>query len=362
MELAAVFALYVGYVLFLYGATNLVPGLHYKGTPAQDGKRYDFKLNGLAIFGILVATFYLLVKAGVLPGTLIYDNYSNFLICANIIAFAFAFYLYFKGWVEGAQTGLLHFWEGTQLMPYVAGVNAKMFWLKPSMMMWEMINLSCLVKHLELNDGNITVAMALYNAFTLFYITDYFYYEQKMTSTWDIIAEHFGLMLVWGDFVFIPFVFSMQSLVLVDPKHYTDLTLLQAALMAGVFVTGYSIFRQCNNQKDHFKMQGKSGKIWGKPIQTIDDKLLASGWWGVARHANYLGDITLAVSFSLPTLACGVPSSIPNALLSFGYPLYLVILLVHRDYRDDQRCRAKYKDTWEKYCKAVPYRIFPGIY
>jgi len=35
--------------------------------------------------------------------------------------------------------------------------------------------------------------------------------KEKMTSTWEIIAEHFGFMLVWGDFVFIPFYFSLQT-------------------------------------------------------------------------------------------------------------------------------------------------------
>ncbi len=88
---------------------------------------------------------------------------------------------------------------------------------------------------------------------------------------------------------------------------------------------------------------GKDMKIWGKGIKLIDGKLLASGWWGVARHANYLGDILLAVSFSLPCIVIGFPSSIGDFLLSYGYPLYLIILLVQREYRDEQRCRAKYQ-------------------
>ncbi len=111
-----------------------------------------------------------------------------------------------------------------------------------------------------------------------------------------------------------------------------------------VFLIGYTIFRQCNNQKDEFKMSGgKDMKIWGKGIKLVDGKLLASGWWGVARHANYLGDIVLAVSFSLPCIVIGVPSSLGDLLLSYGYPLYLIILLVQREYRDEQRCRAKYQ-------------------
>ena len=31
-------------------------------------------------------------------------------------------------------------------------------------------------------------------------------------------------------------------------------------------------------------------------------KLLVSGWWGLCRHPNYLGDLILSLSWSLP---CG---------------------------------------------------------
>lgn len=31
-----------------------------------------------------------------------------------------------------------------------------------------------------------------------------------MLTTWDIINEEFGYMLVFGDYVFIPFAFSVQ--------------------------------------------------------------------------------------------------------------------------------------------------------
>jgi len=339
--------------------------LHYTGTAAADGKRYTFKLNGLTIFFVLLAGLTGLVKIGMIDGKLIYNNYVHFLISANVIATALAVYLYLKGWREGdaQKHGFLkEFWDGTQLMPYVFGTNAKMFWLKPSMMAWALINLSFLVKHLEINNGNVTIAMGLYNLFTLFYIIDYFYNEQKMTSTWDIIAEHFGMMLVWGDFVFIPFYFSMQSFILVDPTTYRDLSLAQAALITIVFLLGYCIFRQANSQKDLFKLNGKATQIWGNPIKMIDDKLLASGWWGIARHANYLGDIVLAISFSLPCIVIGFPTTLSGLLLGWGYPLYLTILLVHREYRDEQRCREKYRETWERYCKAVPYRILPYVY
>lgn len=40
-----------------------------------------------------------------------------------------------------------------------------------------------------------------------------------------------------------------------------------------------------------------------KTIPTATGKsLLVSGWWGVVRHPNYLGDLIMALAWSLP---CG---------------------------------------------------------
>jgi len=55
-----------------------------------------------------------------------------------------------------------------------------------------------------------------------------------------------------------------------------------------------------------------------------------------------------------------VPALFDNALPYF-YPAFLAILLTHRAFRDDTRCAAKYGADWDKYRKAVPYRIIPGV-
>ncbi|KAG5556660.1 hypothetical protein RHGRI_007060 [Rhododendron griersonianum] len=75
---------------------------------------------------------------------------------------------------------------------------------------------------------------------------------------------------------------------------------------------------------------------------------------GIARHCNYLGDLLLAASFSLP---CGIISPIP-----YFYPIYLLILLIWRERRDEARCAEKYREVWAEYCKLVPWRILPYAY
>ncbi|XP_073106602.1 delta(14)-sterol reductase isoform X7 [Elaeis guineensis] len=168
---------------------------------------------------------------------------------------------------------------------------------------------------------------------------------------WDIIAERLGFMLVFGDLVFIPFTFSIQGWWLL--KNKVELTKVAAIANFLTFIIGYLVFRGANKQKHVFKKNPKA-QIWGKPPKVIGGKLLASGYWGIARHCNYLGDLLLALSFSLP---CGASSVIP-----YFYPIYLLILLIWRERRDEARCSQKYKEVWAEYCKMVPWRILPFVY
>jgi len=181
-----------------------------------------------------------------------------------------------------------------------------------------------------------------------FYVVDYFWFEPMMLSTWDIIAENWGFQLVFGDLWWIPIAFSFNSFYLID--HDLDFGWWSVFVTLGIYGIGFYIFRSSNYQKDQFK--GEPTKpIWGKTPETVGGKLLVSGWWGVVRKPNYTGDLLMAFSI-------GLPSGF-NYLLPHFYFLYLFPLLVHRQYRDNKRCSAKYKDLWKEYCKRVPYTLLP---
>ena len=93
------------------------------------------------------------------------------------------------------------------------------------------------------------------------------------------------------------------------------------------------------------------------PVSISDGErhVLASGFWGVSRHVNYLGEILMA---------CGLVLSLgwPLLLGPWLYPLYYVLLLGARERDDDKRCAEKYGPLWEEYRRQVPWRIVPGIY
>jgi protein-S-isoprenylcysteine O-methyltransferase Ste14 len=49
-----------------------------------------------------------------------------------------------------------------------------------------------------------------------------------------------------------------------------------------------------------------------------------------------------------------------NTPITYFY-LGFVVLLLHRQMRDDEACREKYGKDWDKYCKLVPYKIIPYV-
>jgi 7-dehydrocholesterol reductase len=137
-----------------------------------------------------------------------------------------------------------------------------------------------------------------------------------------------------------------------------------AILCSGL--SGYWLFRSVNHQKDLVRRTKGSCLVWGKPAKILPVKymtkdgkehqslLLCSGWWGMARHVNYAGDLVLSYSMCA---ACGVRN-----LLPWTYAIFMTVLLIHRCWRDEERCSKKYGRGWEEYCKVVRWKVFPGIW
>lgn len=359
---------FLGYLIGHGVLSKVMPAPTYTGTKLADGSTLKYKVTGFRTLLLLLALWYLCgYRFNLFNPAELADNYWSYCLIANIFAFSLATYLYFKGTRARAAAAaskdkkktdshhgsggfISDFVMGTELNPSILGLDIKLFILRPAMMGWMFINLSFLDVHLK-NYGTVSIPMLLYLIFSTAYVTDYFFFEIFMTSTWDIVAEHTGLMLMWGDIVFIPFFFSLGNFHLAY-VHTTAPEWL-SGLSIGVFVLGYVIFRQCNAQKHQFKHE-PSKPIWGSAPRVFGGRLLASGWWGLARHANYLGDILMAVAY-------GLPSGF-NSVMPWLYAIYLTILLVHRERRDEARCSKKYNAVWEEYCKAVPSRIVPFIY
>lgn len=341
----------------------LLPGRTVSGVRLDDGTSLKYKLNGLPSFIISMAAVAVLAYTGTVGIDIIYDNFGALISVMVLFAFAFSIFLFAYGkltnLVDRPSGSVIHdFFMGVSLnprIPPVHGFDLKFFCeARPGLIGWLVVSLSFMgVQYLK--HGAVTAAMLLVVAFQFLYIADYFWNEPAILTTTDIVHDKFGFMLVFGDLVWVPMTYSLQAFYLIEHVH----SLPVWGIVSIVFLNaaGYYLFRAVNLQKHRFRtepgylIRGKKPEF----IQTAHgNRLLVSGFWGLSRHFNYVGDITMALAWCLP---CLFYSPLP-----YFYVIYFTALLVHRQRRDDKKCAAKYGDDWVKYRERVPWRIMPGIY
>ena len=353
------------HALALYGAWLLLQGLLQvwargrvrAGLPLADGSRLIYRLNGWFSFWFTLAVLLAAVATGMLSPTVAYDEFGPLLTTANLVAFALAFLLYFHGRraEPGTNDPIRDYFMGVTLNPRVRGFDLKFFCeSRPGLILWVAFDLSFAAAQYE-RHGTVTTAMLLVNAFQFLYVADYFFHEEAILTTWDIRRERFGWMLCWGDLVWVPFTYTIQAYYLVDHPH--ALSPLATAGIVVLDLAGYVVFRAANLQKHRFRRDPEA-PVWGRKPEYIRTAcgtlLLTSGWWGVARHLNYLGDLAMALAWCLLTRF--------DHPLTYFYFVYMVTLLVHRERRDNTACREKYGADWDAYCRRVRWRMLPGVY
>ncbi len=350
-SLFAAAGMVVVFVGALFLASRVVPGRHVTG-PELEERSPTYQLNGLALFLAVIVAACLAQAFGWFSLSALHTHFVALFVVANVFAFVAS------GWLcrgggrapDGSPGVLRAYFVGRELNPRLLGVDLKLFSYRPSLIGLWLFNASFAVVQYE-TYGEVTLAMALYQAFTFVYVLNYFQFEHGMIYTWDMISERFGWMLVWGDYVLVPFFYSLAGWWLI---HATEpLSPVAATAIALLFAGGFWVFRGANEQKHRFK-RDPGVSIWGHPAQTLDGRLLVSGFWGVGRHLNYTGEICVYFAFALTT---GLASWVPYVL-----PAWLAGLLWHRSRRDDRRCRAKYGELWERYTQRVRYSMLPFVY
>ncbi|XP_074227871.1 delta(14)-sterol reductase TM7SF2 [Camelus bactrianus] len=347
----------------LQAALYLLPARKVaEGQELKDKSRLRYPING---FQALVLTALLLglgMSAG-LPLGALSEMLLPLAFAATLIAFIFSLLLYLKSLVvpafalaPGGNSGnpIYDFFLGRELNPRICSFDFKYFCeLRPGLIGWVLINLALMMQEAELR-GSPSLAMWLVNGFQLLYVGDALWHEEAVLTTMDIIRDGFGFMLAFGDLAWVPFTYSLQAQFLL--YHPQPLGLPMALVICLINAVGYYIFRGANSQKNTFRKNPSDPRV--ADLETISTatgrQLLVSGWWGMVRHPNYLGDLIMALAWSLP---CGV-----SHLLPYFYLLYFTALLVHREARDEQQCLQKYGLAWHEYCRRVPYRIMPYIY
>jgi len=359
------------YVAVELALVRVLPGKLVSGPITAKGHVPKYVDNGVASFAITVGLF--LTCSYVLhlfPASILYDNLGDILGCCNVFALLFCVVLYLKGRFAPSTPDhglsgnpIFDYYWGTELYPNIFGWDVKRFTnCRFGMMGWPLLLLSYAAKQQELYGLSDSMMVAV--GIQLVYIAKFFHWETGYLRTLDIMHDRAGFYICWGCLVWLPCVYTSGTLYLVHHPHHLGTPL--AAAIFGLGVLAVLINYLADEQRQRVRATAGQTTVWGKPPRLLighyiteqgakkENLLLASGYWGLARHFHYLPELAAAFLWCVPALF--------DAVLPYFYFIFLTILLVDRSYRDDERCAKKYGSDWDEYRKLVPHRILPGIY
>lgn len=371
---ARTWLIYWMYYVFECACYALLPGYTAYGKPLTHlgGKQLKYHCSAYASFYATIALMVVLHATGIFPLYTLLDEFGPLLSVSILSGFLTSFVVYFSALARGAQhrmTGrpIYDFFMGAELNPRILGIDLKM--LQEVRIPWFILfGLSC------------AAAMRQYQQYgyisgeVLFLVMAHFLYanscakgEHLITTTWDMYYEKNGFMLIFWNMSGVPMSYCHCTLYLAnhDPSTYAwSKPALAALFTAYLFV--YWVWDTCNSQKNSFRMVERGTFVkrstfpqlpWQelknpKAIPTrTGDRILADGWYGMARKLHYACDVFFALSWALIT---GFDSPFP-----WFYPTFFCVMIAHRARRDIRRCRLKYGDAWTEYERQVPYLLVP---
>jgi len=183
-----------------------------------------------------------------------------------------------------------------------------------------------------------------------------------------------GYYLCWGGTAWMPALFPLSQMYM--SEYHSTLSVSGSMIVLFIGLVATAIEYRIDWEKEvfvawrqqHAKSKVKPYDLWGKKVEFLDvfytdgkgakvkSALLTSGFWGTARHFNYTFELICC-------LTCCVTAGFGQSwLLPLFYFYFIAALIPHRILRDEEKCRNKYRQYWEQYCKKVPYRMIPYVF
>jgi 7-dehydrocholesterol reductase len=350
---------------------RVLPGRKYNGTITPKGNVPEYVDNGLASYLVTFALYFVCsVELKWFSPGIVYYHFGDILGALNFTALLFCLILYFKGRFfpsssDHSHTGnfVFDYYWGTELFPRILGWDVKQFTnCRFGMTGWSISVVSFAFAQKELfgsADWSIIISAAL----LWIYLLKFFIWEEGYMKSMDIQVDRAGYYICWGCLVWVPAVYTSPMLFMVN--HPVGLSVVAAIVIFILGLASIWINYWADYQRQTVRATNGETTIWGAAPKLIlaeystetgerkTNLLLASGFWGISRHFHYVPELLAAFFWSCAT---GFSYFSP-----FFYVIFLTILLTHRAFRDDTKCRNKYGKYWDEYCKLVPYKIIPGI-
>ena len=328
----------------------------------ETGEPRNYRLNGLLVFAIAVAVW--AFEIGGLPRDWFYRSSVYAVAGGTVLTIAMTLIAVYSQPRGEFTNPIIDLWKGRaqELSFFNERFDVKMWFYVVGGAMFSLNALSGVAYHYDRFGADANPGVFLYAAFFTFYITDYFIFERVQLYTYDLIHENMGFKLFWGGLVVYGWLFILPLWGMAahpDPGFGEAWTYVWLIGAVALFLGGWGLSRGASLQKYTFKRWPERkflGLIEPEYIQAGDRKILTSGFWGVARHFNYMGEGCFGLAVALSFGHFDNP-------WSWTYMAFVVSMFTWRQVEDDRACAEKYgEEKWAEYQEKVPYRIFPGVY
>ncbi len=365
---------FLGFVVIQMLLAYCLPGFKVQGLPipSQNNQQLTYLCNGIPCWYVTLTLAAVLHFTGLFPLNLLADNMGSIMTVGVIFADLLALYLFLLKRVtktEDTPTGstIYDFFMGVNLNPRIGRLDLKFFSeIRVPWILLFFLTVSAAVKQYQLL-GYVTYPMIFMLIAHGLYVNACMKGEECIPTTWDIFHEKFGWMLIFWNYVGVPFVYCFQSFYIL--RNNVQLSLTYMLPLLGVLLGAYYVWDTANSQKNRFRMQQRGTFIkrkafpqlpWGtlknpKHIKTKSGSLLLTdGWYRYGRKIHYTADTVMAMTWGF---SCGFSDFLP-----YLYPIFFIGMITHRYTRDMERCAKKYGADWSMYCKTVKYKFIPFIY
>ncbi|KAK4242528.1 Delta(24(24(1)))-sterol reductase [Achaetomium macrosporum] len=355
----------------------LMPGVWAYGKPLahEGGKQLKYYCSAFTSFYTTIALVAALHFSGVFPLYTVLDEFGPLLSVSILSGWLVAIVAYVSALARGAQhrmsgNHIYDFFMGAELNPRMFGIlDFKMFF-EVRMPWYILFLISCAAAARQWDQyGYVSGEVGFLVLAHFLYANATSKGEELIVTTWDMYYEKWGFMLIFWNLSGVPLSYCHCTIYLAN--HHPDEYRWNRFALAALYVSYlfvYWVWDSCNSQKNRFRAMERGTLIkrntfpqlpWQtlhnpKTIETgLGDKILADGWYGLARKVHYTCDIYFATTWGLIT---GFKSPFP-----WFYPVFFVTMIAHRAWRDVSRCREKYGEAWREYERQVPYLFIPYV-
>lgn len=252
---------------------------------------------------------------------------------------------------------IVDFYYGREFNPSMGGFDVKLVAFRASMIALALINVLLVLDSVNSNRGVINGAVMATAAFQIIFAIDAMYFEEYFFFSHEAMNSGYGFRLAFGYLTF-PFIPTLVTRYVIAKSP--ALTAFQLTSVVALNVLGYFIFRSSEtNRCEMAKNPSNPALRHLDSISAVGGKrILCSGWNGMVRYPNHLGEILINWSWVMPAVSVAARVD----LLIYYLPIMCTLLNISLCNEQNKKNKRKYGTAWDTYCERVRSNLIPKIY